>query len=263
MVVTLSFLSDKEFPKYTACARQWVLDTFGWLFIVGAFAMLALCAGLYCSSFGRVIIGGPDSKPLLSRWRWFAIALCAGIGIGIVTFGAAEPIIHLGSPPDSLQIEPKTPGAAIFAMSKAYLHWSYVPYAMYAVPALMFAFAYYNMKKPFSLGSCLWPIAGKRSNGVMGHLVDAICLFSLVCRHVLFNGMGHEAAVRVDFIIYLVWKITPGLWAIVGAVIVFTFTISAVTGLHRGIRRLSNINTLLFIGLMIILSLSLARRVLF
>lgn len=212
--------------------------------------MLAVCVYVYFSPFGRVIIGGPDAKPLLTKWRWFTIILCTTIAIGILSWAAAEPMFFLSDPPKSLGIEPESQEAVIFTMDSIYYHWTWTPYAIYAVGGLMFAFAFYNMKKPFSLGSMLAPLQRGRPWGLRAHVIDAICLYTLVvgmaaslggAMMVMGGGLNHMFGIdRGPFVL-----------AIIAALIVGTFTISAVSGLMKGIRILSNINTYFLVGLLI------------
>ena len=77
--VILNFLIMVAFTAMVTNDHSWVLDTFGWLFSLTAFLMLIVCVGVYFSPFGRIIIGGPNTKPLLNRWRWFAITLCTAL----------------------------------------------------------------------------------------------------------------------------------------------------------------------------------------
>jgi len=248
--VVLNFIDQETFISVTENARGWVLDTFGWLFSLGAFFMLMLCIAIYFSPFSRVIIGGPQAKPILTKWRWFTIALCTGMAIGVVLWCAAEPMYYLSDPPKTLQIAPNSPEAALFAKSSMYLHWSVIPYSLYSVVGLTFAFAYYNMRKPFSLGSPLWPLLGRRCEGVIGHGIDALCLYALVAGMagslgggllLLSGGLNHMFGIESG----------KEIWALIALAIVGTFTISAVTGLMKGIRVLSSFNTLLFVCMLI------------
>jgi len=93
--LALNFFDADTFTKVMEGAYDWVIDTFGWLVVLAAFGMLLVCVAIACSPFGRVVIGGPDAKPLLTRWQWFTIALCTYIAIGVLFWGPIEPIHHL------------------------------------------------------------------------------------------------------------------------------------------------------------------------
>ena len=248
--VIFSFLDQEAFTTLATVAFHWVRDTFARPFTFGASLMLAVCVAVYLSPFGRVRIGGPQAKPLLSKWRLFSISLCTGIGVGILLFGAGEPISHLSSPPRNWGLRPNTAEAARMAMSAVYLHWTFIPYAMYTVVGVMFAFAYYNMGQPFSLGSPLWPILHDRCRGIVGYCIDAICLYSLVAGLAASLGGGLLLLTRGVHHLLGVQQ-TPQLLALILLVTVGTYTLSAVSGVMKGIRILSAINTTIFIGLMV------------
>ncbi|MCP4312339.1 MAG: BCCT family transporter, partial [Bacteroidetes bacterium] len=123
-VIVLNFTNEQAFTSVLTNAYGWVIDTTGWLVVLLAFLMLVICVVVYFSPLGRIIIGGPDAKPLLTKWRLFAIILCTDIAIGVLFWGPVEPMYYLSGPPESLGIEPNTPDAALFAISKIYLHWT-------------------------------------------------------------------------------------------------------------------------------------------
>ncbi|KAB2646260.1 MAG: hypothetical protein DVB27_07640 [Verrucomicrobia bacterium] len=108
----------------------------------------------------------------------FAVVLRTNIAAGILFWGVFEPAWHLSHPPGG--IVPNSPEAAHFAISTVYLHWTLPPYAFGSMVGLMFACAYYNMKRPFSLGAPLAPLLGRLGDGKVGHVIDAVCLYCLV-----------------------------------------------------------------------------------
>ncbi|MBL7218756.1 MAG: BCCT family transporter [Phycisphaerae bacterium] len=251
-VVVLNFINKELFTSVLTNAYGWVLSTFGQVFALTPFLMLLTCAVIYFCPFGRVIIGGPDAKPLLTKWRWFTITLCTTIAIGILFWATAEPMFMLSDPPRSLGIAPNSPAAAVFAMDTILLHWTCTPYAIYTITGLMFAFAYYNMKKPFSLGSPLSPLLGRRGEGHIGQIIDAICLYALVAG--MAGSLGAAMMLLgggIHHVFDIAGRPSDMLLAIITIAIVGTFIVSAITGLMKGIRVLSNINTVFLIGLLI------------
>jgi choline-glycine betaine transporter len=253
-VIVLNFTNERAFTSVLTNAYGWVIDTTGWLVVLLALFMLLICVVVYFSPFGRIIIGGPDARPLLTKWRLFAIILCTDIAIGVLFWGPVEPMYYLSGPPESLGIEPNTPDAALFAISKIYLHWTSIPYSIAAIVGLMFAFAYYNMKKPFSLGAPLSPLLGRRGTGITGQVIDAVCLYTLVAG--MAGSLGGAMMLiggGVNHVLGIEGKPSDVLLAIITAAIVGTFIVSAVTGLMKGIRKLSNINTVMLIGFLVII----------
>jgi len=248
LVVALSFLDAESFRLVTTSANKWVLDTFGWLFSLGTLLMLVTCIGIYFSPLGKLRIGGEDAKPFLTRWRWFAITLCTTIAVGLLFWATAEPLYHLHSPPKSMGLESMSVQSARFALSSMYLHWTFTPYAIYTVPALVFAIAYYNLKKPFSLGASLSIIFGKRIEGRWGQVIDAVCLYSLVAGMAASLGTG---IMTLSGGVQHLFGISSStfLWAVIAILIVATFITSAATGLMKGIRILSDINIRVFFAI--------------
>ena len=249
-----------QFSKAVNGANGWILDNFGWLFSSCAFLAVMLCV-LICvtcfwkSGFGNVRIGGAAAKPLMSMWNWFSITICTTIAIGILFWSTAEPIDHLTQatpPPSFIDVEPNSPEAARFSLSTMYLHWSFTPYSLYCVASLMFAFAYYNMRKPFSLGSTLTPLFGDWATGKGSYAIDAICLYSLVAGMAAALGAG---ILMLNSGMHDLWGVPNKDRWVLGAIalaIVGTFIVSSSTGLMKGIRILSDINTKLLFGLALV-----------
>lgn len=260
--IFLNFLSPDEigengqkiegaFSQTVNGANAWILDRFGWLFSLCACLAVTLCVVICFSSFGKVRIGGRDAKPLMSMWNWFSITICTTIAIGILFWSTAEPISHLIKPPKSLGIKPGSPEAATFSLSTMFLHWSFTPYALYCVASLTFAFAYYNMRQPFSLGSTLTPLIGKWAVGRGGNVIDAVCLYALVAGMAAALGAG-ILMLGGGFADLFGIPNNRWAWATIAATIVVTFIVSSATGLMKGIRILSDINTKLLLGMILI-----------
>lgn len=247
-VTIISITEPTSFLHWVKQINTWILDHFGWLFSVGGLFFLITVLAAYVSPLGRQRIG--KSEPILSKWRWFSITLCTTIATGILFWGTAEPLFHLHEPPASALVSPNTEDAARFALSTMYMHWSFIPYSIYTLVALVFALMYYNKNQPFSLGALLYPLIGRRAHGWIGTLLDSISLFSLIA--------GMAASLGAGLIILAgglnqVFDIEYGPWSlgIIAFLIVGTFILSAVSGLMKGIKTLSDINIKLFIVLAI------------
>lgn len=248
--VIASLVYPVQFPGAIEVANQFVLTNFGWLFSITTFLMVITCILVFASPLGQVRIGGPDAKAILTDWQWFSITLCTTIAVGVLFWGPAEPLFHYLYPPESKKLDSESIQSARFAMSTVYLHWTFTPYAIYAVPSLTFALVYYNLKKPFSLSSILSPLFNDKLLKKLAPFLDSIALFVLVA--------GMSASLGTGLL-----TITGGLkhsydfgWTdillfAVALAIVIAFTISAATGLLKGIRILSdfNLRILLLLGL--------------
>jgi glycine betaine transporter len=256
MLVTagLNLAFPDWFGERFKTANDWLISNCGGLFVVCAFASLAMCLWICVSPFGAVRLGGKKAQPLLKFWDWFAITLCTTIAVGILFWSTAEPVSHFVEPPKGLGIEPRSEEAERFALSALYLHWTFVPYSIYCAASLAFAFAHYNMRLPFSLGSTLVPVIGRRLAERFGALVDGLCLFALVAGMAASLGTG---ILTIAGGLNELWRVpsSPWVWAAVALAIVLTFTVSSATGLMKGIRILSDINAkgLLILGAVVFL----------
>lgn len=222
----------------------------GWFYCVVGLMMCCICVGGYFSPFGDKVIGGENAKPLFPKWNWFCISLCTTMAAGILFWSAAEPVIHLVTPPDFLQIESNSYEASIFSMSTVFLHWGITPYAIYCAPAIMFAFAYYNMGKPYGFCHCLTPLLGEKMVKHISKYIDVLCLFVTVTGLAASLGMGIlsvSGGLSQSFGIQM-----NNLWLmIIGVAIVTAFIISSVSGLVKGIKWLSDLNIKIFIALLL------------
>jgi len=216
---------------------DWVMLYFDWLFNGSMLACLLIVVVAYVSPLGKVTIGGAGATPLLSRLRWFAITVCTTIATGILFWGTAEPIYHVSGPPEAGLAQPD-----IFAMSIMYLHWTFTPYGMYTLGGLLFALAFYNRRQPFAISSLLEPLLGEGVHKKVGAGIDAVCLFALVA------GMaGSLGAGTLSLSGGLASERSPLVLGLIIAAIVGAFSLSAATGLQRGIRLLSSINVVGFL----------------
>jgi len=242
----LSFTNKDVFVNVTTKANDWLLINLGGLFSISGLIMLITVIVVYISPMGKVKLGGKDAKPMLNLPNWIAIALTTTIAAGVTFWGIVEPIYHYLAPPESMGIPPESQEAVIFAMSTMYLHWTITPYAIYCVPALMFAFAYYNMKKSFSLSSTLSPLFGSRMEGGWGKVIDAVCLYTLALG--MAAAMGTTILNLAGGVNYLTGiKSSPASWAVIAVIVMATFLISAASGLMKGIRILSDINMKVYV----------------
>lgn len=243
--VIISLVDMDQFLSVTTGINNWILSSFSWLFSLATLAMVLTLAAIFFSPLAKIRIGGAAAKPLLTKWRWFSISLCTTIAIGIMFWATAEPMYHLHYPPAFLETEADSPEAMRFALSTMFLHWSFTPYSIYSVPALAFALAHYNRRKPFSLGSALSPVFGSFVEGRNGQVIDAIALYVLVAGMAASLGTGAlTLSGGVDR--YFGTGTSPVLLGVITMVIVLTAVTSAASGLHRGIARLSSLNTFIF-----------------
>ncbi|MCK2183029.1 BCCT family transporter [Halomonas getboli] len=246
--VIASFQDLDAFLGFTSQLNDAILERFSWLFSLGSLYLLILAIVVYASPLGHIRIGGDDeAEPLLTKMRWFSITLCTTLAVGVLFWTTAEPLYHLMGPPDSLGLEAGSSDAALFAMSTMFLHWTFTPYAIYAVPALIFALAFYNRRQKFSISSMLEPLFGPSIRHYSG-LIDALALYSLVAGMASTLGTG-AITLAGGLGQYMDGETNPLRLGLIIALIVVTFVISATSGLKRGIARLSALNAWLLLAL--------------
>ncbi|MEL7485948.1 MAG: BCCT family transporter [Pseudomonadota bacterium] len=246
--VIASLISFDGFLGASTAANDWLLKRLAWAFSFTPLGAVILVGAVAVSPLGAVRIGGPDAKPILSRWNVFAITLCTTVATGILFWGAAEPMFHFTAPPQFADAAPGSAEAARFALSTLYFHWTITPYAIYTVPTLAFALAYYNLGKPYSLSAPLSLGVKALETKPGAAALDAVALFALTAGVAASLGTGILSLVG-GLEQAFGWRDAPGLRLVVAILIVATFITSSVTGLHRGIRILSDFNVRLFFAL--------------
>jgi glycine betaine transporter len=240
-----SVVDVSDFFSKALLVNNFIIDHFGWLFSVGTALMLLTCIVIMFHPIGKTKIGGELAVPMLNTWRWFSIVLCTTIATGLIFWGTAEPIMHLNNPPSFSGANAGSDTAATNAMSYMYLHWTFTPYAIYTIPAIMFALAFYNEKRSFSLKSTLFPFLKQGQSKWLGISIDSICLYSLVAGMSASLGAG---ILTLSGGLKSIWAIdSKVLLLLITLAIVVTFVVSASTGLLRGIRILSVFNVRIFI----------------
>ncbi|MEL7128996.1 MAG: BCCT family transporter [Pseudomonadota bacterium] len=239
-----SMVNLEAFFAAASAANTWILKTFGYAFALAVLSFVLTCAWVFVSPLAHVRIGGPDAKPILSTWNWFSITLCTTIAIGILFWAMAEPMFHVyDAGTRDLGEDPGAPRQ--FALVSLFMHWTISPYAIYTVPSLVFALSFHNFKTANSVSGPLQLLAGRRFPARLSEGLDALVLISLILGMaaslgagmlLLAGGIGSLAKVST----------TPALLALIAIAIVVLVLISSLTGLLKGIRILSDINTKFF-----------------
>ncbi len=250
IAVIIGVAFPEDFGKGASAALSFTLKYFGWFYTLGSTFLLGFCLWAGFSKYGDIKLGGPDAKPELTLFNWWAISICAGIAIGIVFFGVAEPMAHYTKPPPFLGFEPGSLAAGEHAMRYAFFHWTFHTYGIYISAALCIAFAFYNTKKPFKVSSSLYPLIGDRINGNWGYFVDGLAIFAIV------GGVGTSlgfGTMQIGSGMNFLWGIEPSgtIWLLIIAALTVCYTISSYTGLQKGIRFLSENNIRLYFILMV------------
>ena len=220
-----------------------LIDSFGWVFVLATFAFLVFVIFLAFSRYGKIKLGQDEDEPEFRTSSWVAMMFSVGMGIGLMFYGVAEPISHMSAPPNGLA-KAGTEGAAGVAMEYSYFHWALHPWAIYAVVGLSLAYFTFRKGKKNLISSAFYPILGDRVDGPIGRGIDTLAIFATLFGTATSLGLG---ALQINGGLNYLWKVpnTTAVAIIIIAVMTVLFILSAVSGVHRGIQWLSNINMVL------------------
>ncbi|MDZ7671099.1 MAG: choline BCCT transporter BetT [Gammaproteobacteria bacterium] len=221
--------------------QNWIVDTFGWfyLLVVSTFLVFSICLAL--GSYGQIKLGPDHSEPDFSYTSWFAMLFSAGMGIGLLFFGVAEPVMHFVAPPVG---EGGTIDAARNAMALTMFHWGLHAWAIYAVIGLSLAYFGFRHNLPLTIRSSLYPLIGQRIYGPIGDAVDIFAVLGTMFGVATSLGLGvMQINAGLSYLTGVPESITVQL-ILIGA-ITMAATVSVVAGLKAGIKRLSELNLIL------------------
>jgi choline/glycine/proline betaine transport protein len=243
ILLTLMFRDQAKELFDTAMGA--ITSSFGWFLILASNAFI-LAAGFFAfSRFGRIRIGGPEAKPEFSTPAWFAMLLSAGMGIGLMFWSVGEPMFHYASPsPMFAGVEGGTPEAAQAAMGVTYFHWGLHPWAIYAIVALGLAFFAYNRGLPLTIRSIFYPILGNRIYGFWGNVIDVLSVLATLMGLATSLGLGVQ---QLNAGLNLLFGVQIGVTTqvILIASITAVATLSVMSGLDGGVKKLSSANMIL------------------
>ena len=232
-------------------ARGWTLQTFDWMFAMTPVLLLLFCLGLAVSPLGKIRLGGASAKPEFALHSWVAMLFAAGVGIGFMFYGAAEPLAYytdwFGTP---LNVEADSEAARRLAFSATLFHWGLAPWAIYAVVGLALGFFAYNKGLPLTIRSAFYPILGERVWGPWGHFIDTMAVISTVFGLATTIGIGAmQASSGISYLL----GFKPSLIMQVGLIAAITglALISVVRGMDGGVKLLSNMNMAIALVLML------------
>ncbi len=251
LLVVVAGLAPQPFEAASNTALAAVIQYAGWLYLLIVFLALAFLAYLAFGPAARLRLGGRDAEPEFSNVAWLSMLFAAGMGIGLVFWGAAEPISHLVTPPEGLA--PNTPQAARAAMRYTFFHWGLHPWAIYALMGLAIAWFQYNRNGRGLISDLLQPLIGDRHLGWIGKFVNIIAVVATAIGVATTLGFG---TMQISAGMARVFGVPGGLGTqlAVIAVCFVLYMASSASGLDRGIKWLSSFN----LGLATVLMLAVA-----
>ena len=226
-------------------AQIWFQVKAGWLYISGVAIFLIFIIFVMVSRFGDIKLGPDHAEPDYSYKSWIAMLFSAGMGIGLMFFGVAEPVMHYMAPPDAA---PETIQAAKDAMKITFFHWGIHAWAIYAVVGLSLSYFSYRHKLPLLPRSALYPLIGERIYGPIGHAVDTFAVIGTMFGVATSLGFG---VLQVNSGLNYLLGVPVNAGVQVGVIIAISLiaTLSVFSGLDKGVKRLSELN----LGLAVIL----------
>ncbi|WP_431470386.1 BCCT family transporter [Sphingosinithalassobacter sp. LHW66-3] len=223
-----------------------IVEDFGWFYILVVAGFLVFVLYLMLSRFGDVKLGPDESEPDYSYLSWFAMLFSAGMGIGLIFFGVAEPVQHYAMPPVG---EGRTLDAARQAMMLTFFHWGLHAWAIYIVVGLALAYFAFRRGLPLAIRSALYPLIGKRIHGPIGHAIDIFAVLGTMFGVATSLGLG-VLQVTAGFGYLFGLPTSTSVQLILIAAITGMATLSVVMGLDKGVKRLSELNIVLAVALL-------------
>ena len=240
-VALLSVLFPESAGDVMETSQGWIVANLGWFYMlaIGVFVAFAIIVAL--SSWGSIRLGRDDDEPEFGLLSWFAMLFSAGMGVGLVFYGVAEPLNYTTTAPkpgwDVEGVE-----ASGLAMAQTFLHWGLHPWAAYAVIGLAIAYAMHRRGRPVSIRWALEPIFGDRVKGWIGDVIDVLAIFGTVFGIATSLGLGAQQIAAGMQVIGLVDEVSTNFLVILIVVITLIATLSVVSGVGAGIKWLSNGN---------------------
>lgn len=254
-LVLLFSLATLIFPVQAqeglSAARTVTLEGFDWLFAATPVVVLAFCLFLALSPLGRIRLGGKNAEPDFNRHSWIAMLFAAGVGIGFMFYGAAEPLAYytdwFGTP---LNASVGSIEAERLAFSATIFHWGIAPWAIYALMGLSLGFFAHNKGLPLTIRSAFYPLLGERIWGWPGHLIDLFAVVSTIFGLATTIGIGGtQAAAGLGYLIG--FEPTLGMQVLLIGVMTALAVLSVFRGIDGGVKLLSNLNMIIAFGLLV------------
>ncbi|MCG7339541.1 BCCT family transporter [Staphylococcus sp. ACRSN] len=248
IVVLIGAILPEQFDTVTNGIKLWITEKLGWYYLILTTFIVFFCIFLIFSPIGKLKLGKPNDKPEFNTVSWFAMLFSAGMGIGLVFYGAAEPMADFASPPNA---DPKTNAAYTEALRSTFFHWGFHAWAIYGVVALALAYAQFRKGEPGLISRTLRPLLGNKVEGPIGTIIDVLAVFATVVGVAVSLGMG---ALQINGGLNYLFGIPNNVWvqAVIIIVVTILFIMSAWSGLSKGIQYLSNLNISLGALLMIV-----------
>jgi glycine betaine transporter len=251
LLMLAAVLAPTAFADVTTAILNGLVTNFGWAFVLTATGFVVFAAFLAFSKYGRIPLGKDGEKPEFSRLSWIAMMFSAGMGIGLMFYGVTEPISHYLTPPVE-GVEPGSSEAARQSMNYTLFHWAIHPWAIYAVVGLALAYSAFRKGRGVGFSGAFTPLFRGRTAPKALRAIDVFAIFATLFGSATSLGLG---VLQINGGLTEVFGVgkSLGLQITLIAVLTLCFVISAVSGVSRGIKWLSNGNMVLALALLFFL----------
>lgn len=247
IIAMYGLIFSEQFANIANNLMTFLTINFGWLYLIAMFIFVVVALALGFSKYGKIKLGPDDSKPEFSTVSWFAMLFGAGMGIGLVFWGVAEPISHM-----VYQADKGADVAASFAMGASFKHWGFHPWANYAIIGLALAYFQFRKGYPGLISSIFTPLIGEKGvRGPIGKIIDIMTVFATVAGVATSLGLG---TMQINSGMSFVFGIPSNTFVqiIIIAVITILYISTAISGIEKGIKLLGDVNLYLACGLVLL-----------
>ncbi len=247
LLLAFAVISPSTADEVFKALQATIVKNGSWFYVLSVAVILVSVIYLGFSRYGNIRLGPDHAQPDYSLPTWLSMLFAAGMGIGLMFFGVAEPVMHYLAPPTA---DPQTTEAVKEAMKTTFFHWGFHAWAIYAVVALILAYFSFRHNLPLTMRSALYPIIGDRIYGWTGHAVDIFAVISTIFGVATSLGLG-AAQINSGLNYLLGIEVSSFHQILLMMGIIAVAIVSVVSGLDKGIRRLSEANMILAIALLV------------
>jgi len=252
VLLAFSIVMPSTMEALFSSLQSIIVSNGSWFYVMSVALILVSVVMVGMTHYGDIRLGPDHSAPDYSLSTWLSMLFAAGMGIGLMYFGVAEPLMHFIAPPTA---EPNTVEAVREAMRTTFFHWGLHAWAIYAVVALILAYFSFRHNLPLTLRSALYPLIGDKIHGRIGDVVDVFAVIGTIFGVATSLGIGaSQINSGFNYLFNVEVSVVNQIFIMAG--VVFFAVVSVSTGLDKGIRRLSELNMILAVGLLLLVLVS-------